>query len=297
MSHVAFPQISDLIFLAVHSHTAGRQRCCYFGSGFAWIRFDGRPAQDFLSGSNIWLVGQPNQKSFRRERKIFIERRKKRPSQHGCSLASQLHGSKGLDSEDCKHARYVPLKQERRGNESLLAVTQAVVSNSLLPSFCRTLTAHERLEDKLLSSRFSVQRSTRGLLRLRERARSDFRDAIAVDECANRLEQIVAFRLELGSLVIDRAPMPSDLPERQCRVLDREGGAVFGQVLKVIARPSTPVLPGIVAAANAFFEDVPEVGRALILVEERCEKEMSANRVVTDLEQAGFSRIGSRVVC
>src|SRR5262249_58922698 len=123
----------------------------------------------------------------------------------------------------------------------------------------------------------------------------DFRDAVVVDERANRFEQIVAFRSELGGLAVDRPPMGSDLPQGQGRVLDREGGAGPGQGLEILAVARAPVLPGGGAAGDAVREDILEVGRALGLVEECPQKEMGADGVVADLKQTSFGRLGAGV--
>src|SRR6266404_2957777 len=81
---------------------------------------------------------------------------------------------------------------------------------------------------------------------------SDFRDAVVVDEGADRFEQIVAFRLELGGLVDDRPPMAPDLPQAQGGIFDREGRAGFGQGLEIGARAGAPVLPGIGTAGHTL---------------------------------------------
>ena len=67
--------------------------------------------------------------------------------------------------------------------------------------------------------------------------------------------------------------MPSDFPQRQCGILNREGGTVFGQILEVIAFSGAPVLPRIGAAGDFCFEDIAEVGRALVLIKERRQQE------------------------
>src|SRR4029077_3448791 len=120
---------------------------------------------------------------------------------------------------------------------------------------------------------------------------SDFRDAVVVDEGADRFEQIVAFRLELGGLVDDRPPMAPDLPQAQGGIFDREGRAGFGQGLEIGARAGAPVLPGIAAAGHTLPEDILEIGRALVLVEERAQEEMGADGVAANLEQAGLRRV------
>lgn len=70
---------------------------------------------------------------------------------------------------------------------------------------------------------------------------------------------------ELGSLVIDPAtPMPRTRPRRRGRIWSR---------------------PGSHCQLRA-----PKVGRTLVLIEERSEKEMSADGIVTELEQTSLGQ-------
>jgi hypothetical protein len=77
-------------------------------------------------------------------------------------------------------------------------------------------------------------------------SKSDFRDAVAIDICANRLEQVVTFRLKLGGLFIDRCRIASAFRNTNAAYSTAKAGRIW-------SGPESPcLLPYPSSSKNGF---------------------------------------------